>query len=212
MAIRLQAEFRSDQGDQYKIEIHDTDWLGGIYEFNVASDGFTLTYRGETDDIVSPIIGSELSLPCYSNSGQFTTFINDLRSYQESRFRVVVYRSESHTRRAVGDGLVFEPLLDEIDETTYQFWWCGWIIQDAITIEDASQPFLYEIVANDGIGRLANIDYTTANNITQSGFGLTRSTDLVINILSDAGLSDLFDSSDVFLETSVDWWETAAHI
>ena len=212
MAIRLQAEFRSDQGDQYKIEIHDTDWLGGIHEFNVGSNGFELTYRGQTDDIVSPIVGSQLSIAAYSNDGQFTSFINSLKEHQEDRFRIVVYRSESHTRRAVGDGLVFEPLLDEEDETTYQFWWCGWIIQDVVTLEDVSQPFIYNIVANDGIGRLSNIDYTTTNNITQNGFGLTRSTDLVINILSDAGLSDLFDSSDVFLESSVDWWETAAHI
>ena len=76
MAIRFQSEFTSDNGDSYKIEIHDSEWLGGTYTFNVDSRGFQLEYTGETDDIVSPIIGSKLCVGAYSNDGQFETFID----------------------------------------------------------------------------------------------------------------------------------------
>ena len=211
MAIRFQSEFKSDQGDQYKIEIHDSEWLGGTYTFNVDSRGFELEYTGETDDIVSPIIGSKLCVGAYSNDGYFETFIDSLKGYQEDRYRIVVYRSETHERRAVDDGLVFEPLLDEETETTYYLWWCGWIMQDLITIEDASQPYIYELTAVDGLGRLANIDYTDANVISQNGFGLTRITEIIKNALVDTGLDDLFGASDVFFETCANWWETTAH-
>lgn len=211
MAIRFQTEFTSDQGDTYKIEIHDTDWLGGVYDFNVDSRGFELEYTGETDDIVSPIIASRLCVGAYSNDGQFETFITSLKDYQEDRFRILVYRSETHERRSVDDGLVFEPLLDEGTETFYNLWWCGWLMQDLISVEDSSQPYIYELTAVDGLGRLANIDYTDSNPITQNGFGLTRINEIIKNTLTDTGLDDLFGASDVFFETSVDWWETTAH-
>ena len=113
MAVRLYAEFRSDRGDQYKIEIHDSQWLAVATEFNVDSRGFELTYEGETDDIVSPIVGSKLTFGAYSTDGTFETFINTLKGFQENRFRVVVYRasgqdiaSDFETRVVIDGGIV----------------------------------------------------------------------------------------------------------
>jgi hypothetical protein len=56
MAIRFTSEFRSDTGIDYKIEIDDSIFVGSPTTFAVGSDGFTLQYTGETDDIVSPIM------------------------------------------------------------------------------------------------------------------------------------------------------------
>jgi hypothetical protein len=267
MAIRFQSEFTSDNGDSYKIEIHDTDWLGGIYTFNVDSRGFELEYTGETDDIVSPIIGSRLCIGAYSNDGQFETFIDSLKGYQENRFRIVVYREttqnavDDFTARVLADGGTIEAtgcvrdavvyllqgeryfdnspiqvatgqftarvladggtiespscltadvteLLGLTSGVVYRLFWAGWIVQDLVTIEDASQPYIYEITATDGLNRLNGIDYDSANDITQNDFGLTRVTDVIINALTDTGLTDLWTSNDAFLETSVDWWES----
>ena len=69
MGVRLFSEFRSDRGDKYKIEIHDTQFVAASTEFKVDSRGFELTYDGETDDIVSPIVGSKLTFGAYSNDG-----------------------------------------------------------------------------------------------------------------------------------------------
>jgi hypothetical protein len=117
MAVRLYSEFKSDQGDQYKIEIHDSQWLAVATEFNVDSRGFELTYEGETDDIVSPIVGSKLTFGAYAANGTFETFIDTLKSFQENRFRVVVYRSETISGRNVDNGLVLQPLLTNDDNT-----------------------------------------------------------------------------------------------
>ena len=266
MAIRFQSEFTSDNGDSYKIEIHDSEWLGGTYTFNVDSRGFQLEYTGETDDIVSPIIGSKLCVGAYSNDGQFETFITSLKGYQENRFRIVVYRETTQdgvddfvervladggsveatgcvrdavvellqgeryfdnspiqvatgqfTARVLADGGTIESpscltadvteLLGLTPGVVYRLFWAGWIVQDLVTIEDASQPYIYEITATDGLNRLNGIDYDSANDITQNDFGLTRITDVIINVLTDTGLTDLWTSTDPFLQTSVDWWE-----
>lgn len=220
MAVRLYAEFRSDRGDQYKIEIHDSQWLAVATEFNVDSRGFELTYEGETDDIVSPIIGSRLSFGAYSANATFETFIETLKTFQENRFRVVVRRISSQDvatdfeTRVVTDGGTLESLscvtdaVNALGLDSYELFWAGWITQDLVNVEDASQPYIYEITATDGIGRLANIDYTSANTINQTGLKITRLTDVVVDVLNQIGTDDLWGGSDPYLETSVDWWET----
>jgi hypothetical protein len=87
MGVRLFSEFRSDRGDKYKIEIHDTQFVAASTEFKVDSRGFELTYDGETDDIVSPIVGSKLTFGAYSTDGTFETFIALLKTFQETIHR-----------------------------------------------------------------------------------------------------------------------------
>jgi hypothetical protein len=211
MAVRLYSEFKSDQGDQYKIEIHDSQWLAVATEFNVDSRGFELTYEGETDDIVSPIVGSKLTFGAYAANGTFETFIDTLKLFQENRFRVVVYRSETISGRNVDNGLVLQPLLTNDDETEYRLFWVGWLTQDLVNVEDASAPYIYEITATDGIGRLANFDYDAANVVNETnGFKVSRITDVLNECFDKIGTTDLWGASDVYFETSADWWETNA--
>jgi hypothetical protein len=223
MAVRLYSEFKSDRGDQYKIEIHDTQWLAVATEFNVDSRGFELTYEGETDDIVSPIVSSRLTFGAYAANGTFETFIDTLKLFQENRFRVVVYRAsasdvvEAFETRVEADGGTLESKsclaadLSELGIETYELHWVGWVTQDLVQIEDSSRPYIFEITATDGLGRLANIDYDVLNDIDQGGLKLTRITQFAINALKLAGLYDLWDSNATFLETSADWWETSKH-
>jgi hypothetical protein len=224
MAVRLYAEFRSDRGDQYKIEIHDSQWLAVATEFNVDSRGFELTYEGETDDIVSPVVGSKLSFGMYINNSTTETFIETLKTFQENRFRTAVYVNSSSkivdafTDRVQADGGTIESptcVLDAVESLGgpdgYSFYWAGWITQDLISIEDTSEPFVVQITSTDGIGKLSNIDYDVANDIDQGGVLLTRVSQMLINAVKKAGLSDFWGASDTFLETSADWWETTKH-
>jgi hypothetical protein len=223
MAVRLYSEFKSDRGDQYKIEIHDTQWLAVPTEFNVDSRGFELTYEGETDDIVSPIVSSRLTFGAYAANGTFETFIDTLKLFQENRFRVVVYRAsasdvvEAFETRVEADGGTLESKsclaadLSELGVETYELHWVGWVTQDLVSVEDASAPYIYEITATDGIGRLANIEYDEANTIIEAnGLQVTRVTEVLKNTLTNIGTADLWGASDVFFETAVDWWETNA--
>ena len=223
MGVRLFSEFRSDRGDKYKIEIHDTQFVAASTEFKVDSRGFELTYDGETDDIVSPIVGSKLTFGAYSTDGTFETFIALLKTFQETRFRVVAYRASGQDiasdfeTRVVSDGGIVESLSCVTDAVTalgvgaYELYWVGWLTQDLVNIEDVSQPYVYEMTATDGLGRLANIDYTADNAIIQAnGFKATKVVDVIKNALVNIGTSDLWGAGDVFFETSVDWWETTA--
>ena len=184
MAVRLYSEFKSDLGILYLIEIHDTQWVAASTEFNVDSRGFELNYDGETDDIVSPIVGSKLTFGAYSENGTFETFVDLLKTFQENRFRVMAWKHNG---------------------TSYDLYWVGWIIQDLVNVEDESQPYVYSITAADGLGRLANIEYTANNNLAA---GLTRVSNLLGNCINFTGISDLWGAGDVYLETSVNWWET----
>jgi hypothetical protein len=206
MAIRLFSEFKSDLGILYRIEIHDTEWAAASTEFNVDSRGFELTYDGETDDIVSPIVGSKLTFGAYSTDGTFETFIALLKTFQENRFRVVVYRPGDIWNSWVDFWQNATTPWDEAD-----LFWIGWLTQDLINVEDASQPYVYEMTATDGLGRLANIDYTADNAIIQTnGFKATKVVDVIKNALVNIGTSDLWSATNTFFETSVDWWETTA--
>ncbi len=186
MAVRLYSEFKSDNGKQYKIEIHDANWLAVATEFNVDSNGFELTYEGETDDIVSPIVGSKVSFGAYSADATFETFINTLRTFQENRFRVVVKKYNG---------------------TSYDLYWAGWVMQDLVNIEDESQPYIYQISASDGIGRLANLEYNFINGETA---GVTKVPNIIGNCLSLLEVDDFWGAGETYLRTSVDWWETTS--
>ena len=189
MAIRLQSEFTSQNGDDYKIEIHDSEWLGGTSTFTVSGNGFSLDYTGETDDIISPIISSFLSVSAFVENAAFETFISNLSEYQDKRFHLEVFK----------------------DNGGYELFWVGWITQDLINQEDVSMPYILEIKATDGLGFLANIDYTDINPLTINGAGgLTKITDFLRLSLDKIGLKASWSTSDVYLETSVDWWETTS--
>ena len=74
--------------------------------------------------------------------------------------------------------------VNELGVSAYELYWVGWLTQDLVNVEDASQPYIYEITATDGLGRLANIDYTDDNVIIQAnGFKATKIVDVIKNAL-----------------------------
>lgn len=177
-AIKLFSEFTSDSGEYYKIEIWDDEYSGSTPdEFKVASDGFTLNYSGQTDNIYSPIIGSSVSFGMYINDSATTTFISDLKQYQQDRFYVKIHRGV---------------------EGSEVFWWAGYITQDIIEIEDAPQPYILQIQATDGISKLKD---------TLCGTSFFRKfTDQFIFALDQAGFMGIYGADDAVLAVVCDWW------
>jgi hypothetical protein len=188
MAIRFTSEFRSDTGIDYKIEIDDSLFVGSPTTFKVAAEGFVLEYAGETDDIVSPIMSSNVSIPFVVETVLQETFFTQLVSVQESRFRLKISR---------------------FDSGSYKTYWVGYIMQDIAQIEDVSLPYIYDLRVVDGLGRLANIDYNINNDVFQNSLALMRLNKLVYNCLAAVGTANLFEVTDTFLETCVNWWENS---
>jgi len=179
MGLRLYSEFHSSTNKLFKVEIYDSSYGGTAQDFVVASDGFTLNYSGETDDIVSPIISSNCTVSAYNEDAFFDNFITDLKQYQEKRFtlRVLLHNG-----------------------TNYAHYWAGIIMQDLVTIEDTSKPYVFSITAVDGIGSLANIDYESIANVTIESF--------IESAVGAIGLDELYLSNDNFYATSVNIWDT----
>lgn len=198
MALRLYSEFHSDQGDLYKVEIHDTDWLGAAYSFELGGDGFTLDYSGQTDDLISPVISSACTFDMAVRTGQTLNFLNALKTYQEKRFRVRIYRS-TMLGRAVDSGLVAEPSMAFDGAEAYSLYWVGWITQDLVEIEDYSEPYFLTITASD----FAQLGELTLNPSVASDQTLHNVFEYCIDRL---GLDDLYDA-EAYLATCVNWWE-----
>ena len=197
MGLRLYSEFHSSTDKLFKIEIHDTSFSGTAEAFTVASDGFTLNYSGETDDIVSPIIGSNCTISAYNNSDAFDTFINALKGYQEERFYVRIYAEAA----SIEDGLVMSYYDTELPpDNGLVLYWAGVIMQDLVTVEDTHKPYVFSITAVDGIGHLSNKEYTNINNTTLEEF--------IESAVNAIGVDALYASDDIYYATSVNIWDT----
>ena len=135
MARRIYAEFKSDQNNDYVVEVHDTEWTGSSHSVSIGGDGFQINWDGETDEIYSPIIGSSASFSFYDRGEtHMANFIALFKQYQEERFFVVIKKNTN-------------------------VYWFGWIVQDLIEVEDISNPTQYAFKAVDGISKMASKAY-----------------------------------------------------
>ncbi len=206
--VKLFSEFRSLHGHFYLIEIHDEDYTGtSPDQFNVTNDGFQLTYSGETDNIYSPVIGSSVSFGMYVKDSATTTFLNNLKQYQQDRYFVKIWKGEFdgqdadtwyNTTKVSDDGLVMAFSPDEEEVVYLDYYWGGYIVQDIVEVEDISQPYVFNIQATDGISKLANAVVTTSYQ--------RQFTSQFINALDAAGVLGIYGSEHPVLAVVCNWW------
>ena len=178
-AVKLYSEFKSDTNKYYKIEIWDEDYAGSSPDaFTVDGNGFILDYKGLTDNIYSPIIGSSVSFGMYVNDTATTTFLNTLKEYQQDRYYIKIYRGNS--------------------EVSTSLMWAGYIIQDLVQIEDVSQPYLLNIRATDGLAKLKDVVVTTS--------AWRKFTNQFINALDKVGVLGIYDATDPVLNVVCNWY------
>lgn len=226
MGVILYSVFKSDYGTDFTIEIIDNNFNGTPTEFKTDSRGFTLQYSGETDDIVSPIISSACTVGMYVEGINIESlFIDNLKLYQEDRYFIRIYNSEDSrviditdktgndfNDRVIADGGTLEQLDCLKDDITAlggaefyipsvseDIYWTGKITQDLIAIEDQYYPYLYEITAVDGIGLLANEEYTTSG--AKTIFEVFKES---IDLLS---ISGLYSGINFYLSTCFNTWD-----
>ena len=205
---KLFSEFRSSYGHFYLIEIWDDEYTGtDPDQFSVTGDGFQLNYSGQTDNIYSPIIGSSVSFGMYVQDSATTTFLNNLKQYQQDRYFVKIWKGEFdgedantwyNTSKVSDDGLVMSFSPDEEQVVYLDFHWGGYIVQDIIEVEDTSQPYVLNIQATDGISKLAD---------TLCGTSFFRQfTNQFINALDQVGVLGMYGSEHPVLAVVCDWW------
>ena len=180
MGARIFAEFTSSNEIDYVVEIHDTEFSGVAQKVNIGGDGFQLNWDGETDEVYSRIIGSNVTFSLYDNGEQWMAdFITLFKQYQEERFFVVIHK--------------------ETDSITKYIYWFGWIVQDLIQVEDISNPTQYEFKAVDGISKMNEKPYEYD--------GTTRTiTDTLYNIINDNTPAQYLTQTLPLLRTINNYW------
>lgn len=206
--VKLFSEFRSIHGQFYLIEIYDDEYTGNDPDqFNVTSQGFQLNYSGQTDNVYSPVIGSSVSFGMYVQDSATTSFLNNLKQYQQDRYYIKIYKGEFdgqnadqwyNTTKVSSDGLVMSFTTFEEEEVYLDFYWGGYIVQDIIEVEDASKPYVLNIQATDGISKLSD---------TQCGTSFFRQfTNQFINALDEVGVLSIYGSEHPVLSVVCNWW------
>lgn len=182
MAKRFHSEFYNLRGSVFQVEIWDSQFSGTSTEVKLAEYGYNIRYANENGERWTPVIGSECEIGVYVTDNTVEALITDLAASQEGRFTLRITR---------GAGASLQ--------------WVGRIMLDISIYEDIQFPYLFTIKATDGIAALKNIPY---NNNGVAYFGNKRLTEHLTNALTKLShVNDHYQTNDVFLITSVDWWE-----
>lgn len=194
MAIRLQTFFKDLDDNLFLLTIQDTDFVGTAIE-DVTLREVKPSWTSDNEQLLSPMLPSELSVTIIINSAELQTLVEDMSLAEEGRFTLTC-----------GNIVGF---------LTSTFTWNGYIMPDLLTYEDIPYTIGYdiEIRAKDGINRLKNLDYSYGI-ITPHGDPLldppTSQTFLehIIKGLSKlTGLTSLYGGSDIFLKVICNWHE-----
>lgn len=209
--VRYYTEFRSLRGDFYLLEIWDADHTGDATRVYCDGNGFTLSHDGEVDALYSPIIGSSVTFNLFNQDSAFDTLLSDILDQQEKRFYIKIYRSKYeagddldgwyNTTKVVQDGIVMFATPYEEKTKYYNFFWAGFIVQDLIEQADESKPRLTSFKAADGISLLSTIDYEFSLVSSNKSFK-----DIIIDILQDSEIDDLFTGDEHILTTVANWY------
>ena len=209
--VRYYTEFRSLRGDFYLLEIWDADHTGDSTRVYCDGNGFTLSHDGEVDALYSPIVGSSVTFNLFNQDSAFDTLLSDILDQQEKRFYIKIYRSKYeagddldgwyNTTKVVQDGMVMFATPYEEKTKYYDFFWAGYIVQDLIEQADESKPRLTSFKAADGISLLSTIDYEFSLVASNKSFK-----DIIIDILQDSEIDDLFTGDEHILTTVVNWY------
>ena len=180
MGKRYTCTAPSYKGISYTIEIYDSVYAGGVTTFKAGPDLFTLNYANENGKRWTPIVGSELSFTFYVEDAGGEQFMADIASGTINRFTVKVLSGAS-------------------------IFWTGIITPNSTERDDYDYPISFEIRATCGISILKNIPYLNSGALYT---GVASFKSHLVNALSKLGTAALYGGSDVFLRTSVDWWDT----
>jgi hypothetical protein len=170
--IRLFAEFKDDQGTDWRLNIHDADYAGSAVEFNLGADGFVLRYSGNNEDRYQPIIGSEVTFTLTETETAHETFMNLLAQNVEVRFSVSIRKDP--------DG-------------TDDLWWCGILLPEQVIRPYDAQPIQNTLTASDDIGNLQSIKY---NNDGSAYTGSATIVEHLLNCLNKTRATHLWSTDD----------------
>lgn len=179
-AVRFNSIFPTERGEEITLEIWDTAYSGAATSFNTKDNGYNLKYSANGFEEAAQFMATECEFVFWIENATHEALITDFVTAQEGRFLVRI-------------------LKDSVLE------WTGLILFDSTSYEEVDYPFAFQIKAVDGIGTLKDVDF---KDISGPYTGKSKMIEYLTRALSKISyVSEFYGAGDVFLRTSVDWWE-----
>jgi len=179
-AVRFNSIFPTERGKEITLEIWDTSYSGAATSFNTKDNGYNLKYSANGFEEAAQFMATECEFVFWIENATHEALITDFVTAQEGRFLVRI-------------------LKDSVLE------WTGFILFDSTSYEEVDYPFAFQIKAVDGIGTLKDVDF---KDISGPYTGKSKMIEYLTRALSKISyVSEFYGAGDVFLRTSVDWWE-----
>jgi hypothetical protein len=189
MATRVSYQFVTFYNETFRVDIDDADFVGTALDVDVAPDGFTLRYDGETDSVNPGVVGSSAScsiLVTPDNSTDIEALVLAIKNSVETRFSMAIYKITAGPTTAL--------------------YWAGYIISDLGGFEDVGDSYFYTIKAVDGLARLRYVDFKDDSVDPAIPIAKDEFVDHILRVLKKIGTASLYwGGSDVFLRTVVNW-------
>ena len=179
-AVRFNSIFPTERGKEITLEIWDTSYSGAATSFNTKDNGYNLKYSANGFEEAAQFMATECEFVFWIENATHEALITDFVTAQEGRFLVRI-------------------LKDSVLE------WTSFILFDSTNYEEINYPFAFQIKAVDGIGTLKDVDF---KDISGPYTGKSKMIEYLTRALSKISyVSEFYGAGDVFLRTSVDWWE-----
>ena len=188
-ATKLFSEFKDLAGQQWRINIHDSEYSGtSPAEFTVGSSGFQIQYSGDTENIFQPIIGSSIQFEFIEETAAHTTFLNLLATATESRYTITI---------------------EKLVSSVYELNWFGVLLSDQWSRTNEPKPRSSMLTASDDLGNLKSVLY---KNGASAYTGTASLKQHLLNCLNKTRATHPFGSSDVFLRVADDFRSTSTTV
>ena len=184
MAVRLRNEFYTNNGTQYRVELHDADY-GGAVVTSFRDDGFEISWDNESDNFLETIKSSSCTAIFMDDgSGTFADVRNDISVAEEDQFKLVIYKYSG----------------------SWNLFWIGVVMTDLVEWQNDNAPREFRITAKDGLNRLEQFKF---DEVLASPFLTASQTFMYIieKCLAKNGLAS-FHSGD-YIKVSIDWNEVS---
>ena len=166
------AEFSDINGVDYQITIRKmVAGTDSTKTFHVGAEGFVHTYETTDEyDVLTPVMGSTVEFTMMyedADRSYFSAMFTDILSGEDGLFAVEVHRDQ---------------------DSANTLWWRGYILPEAVTVEDIQPYEQVTIRATDGLGALDAVDF---DNWISDGIR-----DNIIGCLNQLPYIELYGGSD----------------
>ena len=150
--IYAKSEFSDVNGFDWQITIRKlTDREDQPYTFNVGPEGFVLTYENPDEyNILTAVVPSTVEFTMMfdpSDRGHFSAMYTDILNGEDGLFAVEIHKDQ---------------------DSTNVLWWRGYILPEAITVEDITPYEQVVIRAVDGLAALSNVKYDVTATVNDT--------------------------------------------